>query len=48
MVREGWTAANKGKPICIPGRVNKVLANVNRPIPYRTQYLLGRSFNPFA
>jgi hypothetical protein len=45
---DGWTAGNKGKPTCIPGRVNKVLANVTRPIPYRTQYTLGRTFNPFA
>lgn len=48
VVREGWRAVSKGKPICIPGRVNKVLANVTRPIPYRTQYALGRDFNPFA
>ncbi len=48
VVREGWAAVNKGKPICIPGRVNKVLANVTRPVPYRAQYALGRTFNPFA
>lgn len=48
VVREGWNAVNKGKPICIPGAVNKVLANVTRPIPYRAQYVLGRNFNPLA
>jgi short-subunit dehydrogenase len=48
VVREGWSAVNRGKPICIPGRVNKVLANVTRPIPFGTQYVLGRKFNPFA
>lgn len=47
VVREGWTAVNKGKPICIPGRVNKLLANSMRPVPYGTQYVLGRTFNPF-
>jgi short-subunit dehydrogenase len=48
VVREGWAAVSKGKPVCIPGRVNKVLANVTRPIPYRAQYVLGRTFDPFA
>lgn len=48
VVREGWTAVNKGKPICIPGRVNKILSNAMRPVPYGAQYVLGRTFNPFA
>ncbi len=48
VVREGWAAVNDGKPICIPGRVNKILANVTRPIPFAAQYALGRAFNPFA
>lgn len=48
VVREGWAAVNKGKPICIPGRVNKLLSNTMRPVPYGAQYVLGRTFNPFA
>lgn len=48
VVREGWAAVNKGKPICIPGRVNKILANITRPVPFSAQYVLGRTFNPFA
>lgn len=48
VVREGWAAVNKGKPICIPGRVNKVLAGLTRPIPLRAQYALGRDHNPLA
>ncbi len=48
VVREGWAAVNGGKPVCVPGTVNKVLSHVNRPVPYRLQYALGRRFNPFT
>lgn len=48
VVREGWAAVNKGKPICIPGTVNKVVASLTRPVPLRAQYVLGREFNPLA
>jgi short-subunit dehydrogenase len=48
VVREGWAAVNKGKPICVPGRVNKILSNAFRPVPFGAQYVLGRTFNPFA
>ena len=34
--------------LVIPGRVNKVLANLTRPIAFGAQYVLGRAFNPFA
>ena len=47
VVREGWEAVERGKPVCVPGAVNKVLTHVYRPIPYRLQYVLGRRFNPF-
>lgn len=47
VVREGWAAVNKGKPVCVPGAVNKVISHGMRPVPYRAQYLLGRSLNPF-
>jgi uncharacterized protein len=48
VVREAWAAVNRGKPICIPGAVNKVLANLTRPIPYSAQYWIGRNVNPLA
>lgn len=48
VVREGWAAVSAGKPVCVPGAVNKVLSHVNRPVPFRLQYALGRRFNPFA
>lgn len=48
VVREGWTAVQKGKPVCVPGRVNKVLSHAMRPVPFRAQYVMGRTFNPFA
>lgn len=47
VVREGWEAVMKGKPVCVPGKVNKVLSASMRPIPNRVQYALGRSANPF-
>ncbi len=48
VVREGWAAVENGRPICIPGRVNKVLVGVTRPLPLRAQYVLGRDLNPLA
>jgi short-subunit dehydrogenase len=47
VVREGWSAVTNGRPVCIPGTVNKVTAAAIRPIPQRIQYFLGRTFNPF-
>lgn len=47
VVREGWNAVNRGKPVCVPGVVNKVISHGMRPVPYRAQYALGRSLNPF-
>ncbi|EFQ84803.1 oxidoreductase, short chain dehydrogenase/reductase family protein [Aeromicrobium marinum DSM 15272] len=47
VVREGWDAVNKGKPVCVPGAVNKVISHAMRPVPFRAQYVLGRSLNPF-
>lgn len=47
VVREGWEAVMKGKPVCVPGSLNKVLSVSMRPVPNRVQYALGRSANPF-
>lgn len=47
VVRDGWEAVMKGKPVCVPGSVNKVLSASMRPVPTRIQYLLGRNANPF-
>ncbi|MBY6410115.1 SDR family oxidoreductase [Rhodococcus sp. BP-252] len=47
VVREGWAAVTAGKPVCIPGVVNKVSAAAMRPIPGRIGYFLGRTLNPF-
>ena len=48
VVREAWTAVNAGKPICVPGKVNKLLAAAVRPLPRAVQYRLGRDRNPLA
>ena len=47
VVREGWSAVTNGKPVCIPGTVNKLTAAAIRPVPQRIQYFLGHTFNPF-
>lgn len=47
VVREGWEAVSKGKAVCVPGGVNKVLSTTMRPIPMRVQYAMGKHFNPF-
>lgn len=48
VVREGWDAVMNGKPICVTGMVNRVIAAGVRPVPAELQYYLGRAFNPFA
>jgi short-subunit dehydrogenase len=47
VVREGIAAVMAGKPVCVPGLVNKILAAVMRPMPLWMGYLAGRTFNPF-
>lgn len=47
VVREGIAAVMAGKPVCVPGLVNKIMAAVMRPMPLWMGYLAGRTFNPF-
>ena len=47
VVREGWQAVMKGKPVCVPGVVNKLVASSVRPLPVGLQYHLGNKLNPF-
>lgn len=47
VVREGWAAVMKGKPVCVPGTVNKLIASSMRPLPVSLQYHLGNRLNPF-
>lgn len=47
VVRAGWTAVEKGRPVCVPGAVNKVTAVAAKPVPTGLGYLLGKTFNPF-
>ncbi|TAK96944.1 MAG: SDR family oxidoreductase [Aquabacterium sp.] len=47
VVEEAIAAVTKGKPVCVPGRVNKFLTIVMRPMPLWMSYLMGRTFNPF-
>lgn len=47
VVREGWQAVTKGKPVCVPGVVNKLVASSVRPLPVSLQYHLGNKLNPF-
>jgi uncharacterized protein len=47
VVRAGWDAVMRGKPVCVQGAVNKVVTGTLRPMPLRLQYFLGRTMNPF-
>ncbi|HSW12811.1 MAG TPA: SDR family oxidoreductase [Solimonas sp.] len=47
VVREGYEAVMKGRPVCVPGTVNKLLAAGMRPIPESLRYQIGRIANPF-
>lgn len=47
VVKEAWTAVNRGKPVCVPGAVNKLVAATMRPLPVSLQYYLGKNMNPF-
>lgn len=47
VVREGWQAVMKGKPVCVPGGVNKLMVAGVTPLPTSVRYILGRHFNPF-
>lgn len=47
VVQEGWDAVMRGKPVCVPGAVNKLVAGSVRPLPGGLQYQLGKRMNPF-
>ena len=47
VVKEGYEAVMKGKPVCVPGMVNKAIAASMRPVPESLRYVLGKTFNPF-
>lgn len=47
VVREACEAVMRGKPVCVPGWVNKAMAAATRPLPLWLQYRMGRSLNPF-
>ncbi|WP_433136849.1 SDR family NAD(P)-dependent oxidoreductase [Actinomadura nitritigenes] len=47
VVAEGWAAVMKGKPVCVPGLVNKVSAAAMKPMPTRLGYHAGKALNPF-
>ncbi|MDF1820197.1 MAG: SDR family oxidoreductase [Alcanivoracaceae bacterium] len=47
VVAEGWRAVEKGKSVCVPGNVNKLVASSIRPLPMKLRYFMGDKFNPF-
>jgi len=47
VVSAGYSAVMKGKPVCVPGTVNKLVTASMRPIPETVRYFLGRTLNPF-
>jgi short-subunit dehydrogenase len=47
VVQEAIAAVMAGKPVCVPGWVNKLLAALMRPAPLWLGYRLGKALNPF-
>lgn len=47
VVRAGWAAVSKGRPVCVPGTVNKLSALAMKPLPAGVGYFLGKRLNPF-
>lgn len=41
VVRAGWSAVSRGKPVCVPRAVNKFLAASMRPVPLAAQYAIS-------
>jgi short-subunit dehydrogenase len=48
VVRAGWDAVEAGRPICVPGALNKVLAATTRPLPLAVQDWFAERANPFS
>ncbi len=47
VVREGFDAVMAGKPVCVPGWVNRLTVAGIRPLPEALRYQLGLRMNPF-
>ena len=47
VARAGYDAVMKGRPVCVPGLVNKLAVGALRPLPESLRYHLGRLANPF-
>lgn len=47
VARAGYDAVMHGRPVCVPGLVNKLAVGVLRPLPESLRYQLGRLANPF-
>ena len=47
VARAGYQAVMKGRPVCVPGLVNKLVVGSVRPLPETLRYHLGRLANPF-
>lgn len=47
VARAGFDAVMKGRPVCVPGTFNKLVAASVRPLPETVRYHIGRLANPF-
>ncbi len=47
VVKAGFDAVMKGKPVCIPGLVNKTIASGSKILPEALRYRLGRDSHLF-
>lgn len=43
----GWSAVMAGRPVCVPGLVNKAMVSAVRPVPFRLHAPLAKLVNPF-
>lgn len=47
VVAEAYAAVMAGKPVCVPGWVNRITAASVKPLPEFVRYQLGLRMNPF-
>jgi short-subunit dehydrogenase len=47
VVQECYSAVMSGKPVCVPGWINKLTVAGLRPVPEVVRYQLGLKLNPF-
>lgn len=47
VVAAAYAAVMKGRPVCVPGAVNRIICGLVKPVPDAIRYQLGKNMNPF-